>query len=73
VEHIASGAHEAVDKIAGAATHAAEALDARGEQLRDAQSRFAAECRTQMHEHPIATIGIAVAAGFVLNWMLSRR
>jgi len=73
VEHIAAGAHEAVDRVAGAATHAAEALEAKGEQLRDAQSHLIAACREQMREHPIATIGMAVAAGYALNWLLSRR
>lgn len=73
VEHIAAGAHEAVDRVAGAATHAAEALEAKGEQLRDAQSHLIAACREQLRERPIATIAMAVAAGFALNWLLTRR
>lgn len=73
VDHIAAGAHEAVDRVAGAATHAAEALEAKGEQLRDAQSHLMAACRVQMRERPMATIGMAVAAGFVLNWLLTKR
>lgn len=73
VDQFAKGAHEAVDRVAGAAANAAETLENKGEQLREAQSHLAAACRVQMRERPFATIGIAVAAGFALNWLLSRR
>lgn len=73
VESIAAGAHDAVNKVASAATQAAEAFDTRGDQLREAQSRLAAVCRTQLREHPFTTIGVAVAAGFALDWILRKR
>ena len=73
IDNIAAGAHQAVDRLAGAATQAADTLDVRGGQLKDAQSRFAENCRLQVREKPITSIGIAVAAGFLLNWLLRRR
>ncbi len=73
VERVAAGAHQVVDKIAGAATTAAETLDQRSGQLRDAQSRFSENCRTYVQENPLASLGIAVLAGFVLSKILSSR
>ena len=73
VDNLAAGAHEAVDKIVSAATQAADAFETKGDQLRDTHTHFAAACRTQMRERPFKTIGMAVAAGFVLSWMLGRR
>jgi len=73
VDQLVSGAHSTVDRLAGAANHAAESLDARGDQLKNAQVRLADTCRTQLREKPIATIGIAVAAGFLLSWLLRQR
>lgn len=73
VEQIATGAHQAVNRIAGAATQAAQTLDTRGGQLRDAQAEFAETCRGYVRDKPITSLGIAVAAGFLLSWVLSRR
>lgn len=73
VDQLASGAHHTVERLAGAATHAADSLDARGAQLRNAQSRLVDSCRSQLRDQPLATIGVAVATGFFLNWLLRQR
>jgi ElaB/YqjD/DUF883 family membrane-anchored ribosome-binding protein len=73
VDRLASGAHEAVDKIAGAATQAADALEVKGEQLKGVQVRVMDECRGYVREHPVASLGIALAVGFVLSRLLSSR
>jgi ElaB/YqjD/DUF883 family membrane-anchored ribosome-binding protein len=73
VDRLASGAHQAVDKIAGAATQAAETLDLKTEQLMDAQTRLTENCREYVREHPVTSLGIAVAAGFLLSRLLSSR
>jgi ElaB/YqjD/DUF883 family membrane-anchored ribosome-binding protein len=73
VDRLASGAHEAVDKIAGAATQAADALAVKGEQLKGAQVRAMDACRGHVREHPVASLGIALAVGFVLSRLLSSR
>ena len=73
VDRLASGAHEAVDKIAGAAAQAADALGAKGEQLKGVQVRVMDACRGYVREHPVASLGIAVAVGFVLSRLLSSR
>jgi ElaB/YqjD/DUF883 family membrane-anchored ribosome-binding protein len=71
VDRVASGAHQAVDKIAGAAGHAAENLGVKGEQLKDAQMRAMEQCREYVRDNPITSIGIAIAAGFLLSRLFS--
>ena len=73
VERLATGAHQAVDKIAGAASTAADSLAVKGEQLMDAHARMTEECRVYVRANPMAAVGIAVAAGFVLSRLFSAR
>ncbi len=73
VDRLASGAHQAVDKIAGAATQAAETLDLKSEQIMDAQTRLTETCRDYVRDNPVTSLGIAVAAGFLLSRLLSSR
>lgn len=73
VETIAAGAHSTVDRLASSASHTAERIDFAGAQLRDTGLRLTQAMRTQYREQPLATIGIAVAAGFALSWLLRRR
>ena len=73
VERMATSAHEAVDKVAGVATQAAETLGVKGEQIKTAQDKLIESAREYMREHPVATLGVAVAAGFVLSRLLSSR
>lgn len=73
VDDITSGAHHAVDSLAGSAVHAAESLEVKGDELQALQGRLSESCRIQLREHPIATLGMAVAAGYMLNWWLKQR
>ena len=77
VDNAASNVHKAFDKaadgIADATTRAAQALEEKAGQLKVAQSRLADRCRTQVRDQPITSIGVAVAVGFLLSWLLSRR
>jgi len=60
-------AHEAVDKIADAAK---EAFGETGERLTDAEQKMLNDLRGFIHDNPITSVGIAVAAGFVLSRLL---
>ena len=73
VDKLASGAHQVVDRVAGAATSAAETLDLKSEQLRNAQSKLADDYREYVRENPAMSVGLAVAAGFLLSRLLSSR
>lgn len=73
VDRMASGAHQAVDRIAEVANQAADTLGAKGGQLKDAQDRLLKNTSAYMRDHPIASLGMAVAAGFLLSRLLSSR
>jgi ElaB/YqjD/DUF883 family membrane-anchored ribosome-binding protein len=73
VERVAAGAHEAVDKAAAAAVSAAKVVEKKGAQLKDLQATYLETCRDQVRDHPLAAIGAAVAAGFLLSLFLTRR
>jgi ElaB/YqjD/DUF883 family membrane-anchored ribosome-binding protein len=73
VNRLRSGAHDAVDKVANATTQAADALSQKGEQLKNAEQQFVENCRGYIHENPLASLGIAVGAGFLLSRLLSGR
>ena len=73
VDRVASGAHQAVDKFASAAGQAKEVLSARGEQLKNAQAQAMEQTRLYVRENPMVSLGIAVAAGFILSKLFSSR
>ncbi|MDI1230280.1 MAG: DUF883 domain-containing protein [Methylobacter sp.] len=67
IDNVSHSAHEAVDKIASATNQAAEALGEKGEQLKNAEQQLMGNCRGYVRDHPIMSLGIAVAGGFVLS------
>jgi ElaB/YqjD/DUF883 family membrane-anchored ribosome-binding protein len=73
VERIATTAHVVVDRVAGVATQAAETLGNKSEQIRSAQDRLVGDARGYLREHPIALLGIAFAAGYVVSRLLASR
>ena len=70
VDQVAAKAHQAADAIAGKASQAADSFDQRHEQFTDAQERLMESVREYVHEKPMAALGIAVGAGFVLSWLM---
>jgi ElaB/YqjD/DUF883 family membrane-anchored ribosome-binding protein len=70
VDQVAAKAHQAADALVDKATQAADSLEARQEQFNDAQERLLESVREYVHEKPIAALGIAVGAGFVLSWLM---
>ena len=73
VKHMAAGAHHAVDRFAGSANRAVKSLDTQGRRLKDAQLRFADSFYSHVRERPITSLGIAVAGGVLLGWLLRQR
>lgn len=73
VDHMAASAHQAVDKMADAAYKAAETINQKSEQLCNAQARATETCRTQVRAKPMTAVGVALAAGFLLSWLLGPR
>ncbi|MHB1246047.1 MAG: DUF883 family protein [Sulfuriferula sp.] len=73
VDRVATGAHQVVDKLAGVAANAAETLGVKGEQLKEAQTRATESFRDYVRENPLASVGIAVAAGILLSKIINTR
>ncbi|MFA6164064.1 MAG: hypothetical protein WC685_11620 [Methylobacter sp.] len=73
LDKVSDSAHEAFDKIASATSHAAEVLGEKGERLKNAEQQMIKNCRGYIRDNPITSMGIAVAAGFLLSRLLSRR
>ena len=73
VDRVATGAHQAVDTVADVASQTAESLGVKGDQLKEVQARLVDACNGYMRANPVATIGIAVAAGFLLSRLISSR
>ena len=74
IDKAANSAHEAFDRRSARATNqATEALGKKGEQLKNAEQQIVEDCRVYVRDNPIASLGIAVAAGFLLSRMLSGR
>lgn len=66
IDRLASGAHKAIDNADQVAEQAAEAIGkagVKGEELVTASTSY-------MREHPMLTLGVAVAAGFILSRLL---
>ena len=73
LDHLASNAHGTVDHVGVGAAHAAEALGTRGDQLNDNGKRMVERAGEYVRENPVASLGMAVAAGYVLSRLLSAR
>ena len=73
VDRMASGAHEAVDKMADAVVQAAETLDVKSEQLKNLQVRWLEMGSAYIRDHPVKSLGIAMVGGFLLSRLFSSR
>ena len=73
IDKAVNSAHEAVDKISCATSQAADAIGEKGQQLKDAEQRLMENCRGYVRDNPVSSLGIAVAAGFLLSRLLSGR
>ncbi|NOT10399.1 MAG: DUF883 family protein [Methylococcaceae bacterium] len=73
IDKASNYAHEAVDKIASVSNQVADAIDDRGEQLINAEHRMMKDCQMYIRDNPVTSVGIAVAAGFLLSRLLSGR
>jgi len=73
VDRMASGAHGAIDRAAGLAAQASEAVDANGEELRALLAEWLDRSRVYVRDNPVKALGIAVVGGFFLSRLLSSR
>jgi ElaB/YqjD/DUF883 family membrane-anchored ribosome-binding protein len=71
IGRVQSGVHETVDKVADATRHAAESLEKKSAQLKNAEQQFVEDCRGYMHENPVTALALAVGVGFILSRLMS--
>jgi ElaB/YqjD/DUF883 family membrane-anchored ribosome-binding protein len=73
LQQLMAGLHQAVDRLDDVAARAVDKVDQSGEYLKDAQERMAGGARGYVREQPLTAVGVAVASGFLLSWLLRRR
>ena len=70
IDRVATMAHEAVDKAAAAAGPAAAWVSAQGHDLAAMEKKAVNDTCAYISANPLKSIGIALAAGFVLSRLL---
>ena len=73
IDNMAANAHEAVNRAGVAAGNAAGALGVKGDQLHDGGKRLVERTGTYVQENPVTSLGIAVAAGYILSRLFTSR
>lgn len=73
IDRIASGAHRAVNSADEAANKATDTLAKAGEKAGEKGEELYAAGAGYMREHPLFTIGVAMAAGYLLSRLLVTR
>lgn len=72
VDRVADKAGPAVDRMRDGLTSAGAALQNGVEELTEMQKRWVESSRSCVREHPLTSVGIAIAAGLVLSRLLRR-
>jgi len=67
IDRLATGAHDALDRAAAAATSTAQQLGARGDELLATRDAWLESTRGYVRQHPFAALGAAFAVGFLLS------
>ena len=70
---LVSGMHDAADKLSDVASQALDKAASTGNYLLDSEARMVAGCRSYVRAKPMRSIGMALAAGYALNWLLRHR
>lgn len=73
VDHMASQAHETVDRVAQAANQAAERMSERRSEMKGQQEEWMSTVSNYVQDNPITSLGIAAAGGYLLSRILSGR
>ena len=67
------GMHDAADKLSDVASQALDKAASTGSYLMDSEARMVANCRSYVRAKPMRSLGMALAAGYALNWLLRHR
>lgn len=72
IDRVASMAHQAVDKAAGAAAPTADWLTEQGRSLNATQKKLVGDTCEYISGNPLKSVGFAVAAGFLFSRIFLR-
>jgi ElaB/YqjD/DUF883 family membrane-anchored ribosome-binding protein len=67
IDRLSSTAHQAVDRVASAATTTAHQLGEKGEEWIATTDHWMEGTRGYVRQHPLAALGMALAVGFLLS------
>ena len=67
IDRAAQAAHQTVDRVAQAAAPAADWISQNAEQLKQQQEMLVDSCRSYVRERPLAALGVALAAGYLIG------
>jgi ElaB/YqjD/DUF883 family membrane-anchored ribosome-binding protein len=73
LSRLSETAQQAVDRVKDAASQATTRLSEKGQELWEMRGEAVDTARSYVREHPIATIGIAIAIGLLISRLTSRR
>ena len=80
IERVGQSAHQAVDRVTGAASQFADRLNEHAERLTDKGEELLAMkddwiegARDYVREKPLAALGMAIAAGYLLHMITRSR
>ena len=72
IDRLSAGAHRTLDRVESTAADAADQLDARTEEWSEAAGEWVNATRGYVREHPVASLALALAAGYLLSRLTSR-
>lgn len=73
VDRLSQSAHQTVDRAAQAASAAADRMTEKYDELYAMSEDWVEAGREYVREHPVAAIGMALAAGYLLSMLMRSR
>jgi ElaB/YqjD/DUF883 family membrane-anchored ribosome-binding protein len=73
VDRLSQTAHETVDRAAQAVSSVTDRMSEKYEELYAMQEDWVEAGREYVKEHPVAAIGMALAAGYLLSMLMRSR
>ena len=70
IERVSDGAHRVVDTAADRAAALADRFGEKADELMEMKEDWLEAGRTYVRDHPVASLGIAIAAGYLLSAIL---
>jgi len=73
IDRASSTAHDAIDRATQTASQYAERFGEKADEWLEMKDTWVEGTREYVREHPVAALGIAVAAGYVLSMLMRSR